>query len=120
MPLWRIFSDPSTFNTAQKAALAKSITTLYTDASLPAFYVDVIFIPIENNSFYVGSKPQSNMVRIGIEHIAIHQPKSERSKMLDRIDEVSCPRPLRHRGYVLGFTDTRNSCYSLILLREAI
>jgi Putative oxalocrotonate tautomerase enzyme len=40
MPLWRIFSHPSTFNLEQRKALAKSVTELY--SSLPAFYVNVI------------------------------------------------------------------------------
>lgn len=88
MPLWRIFSAPSTFSAAQKAALAKSITSLYTSAGLPAFYVNVIFIPVPSDSFYIGGQPQSNMVRITIEHIAIHWPDSKRANMLDRFDEV--------------------------------
>ena len=40
MPLWRIFSHPSTFNPEQRLALAKSVTALY--KGLPAFYVNVI------------------------------------------------------------------------------
>lgn len=96
MPLWRIFSHPSTFNTAQKQALVQSITFFYTrgGGGLPAFYVDVVFIPVERDSFYVGGKQATNMVRIAIEHIAVHQPKQEddtqsvRPKMLVTIDEV--------------------------------
>lgn len=94
MPLWRIFSHPSTFTTAQKQALAESITSLYTGRGLPAFYVDVVFIPVEPDSFFVGGKRVANMVRIAIEHIAVHQPKPEddtqgrRAKILAMIDEV--------------------------------
>lgn len=94
MPLWRIFSHPSTFNTSQKQALAESITSFYTRGGLPAFYVDVVFVPVEPTSFYVGGKQAANMVRIAVEHIAVHQPTKEddtqglRAKMLARIDEV--------------------------------
>ncbi|MCJ1464850.1 hypothetical protein MMC07_003465 [Pseudocyphellaria aurata] len=99
MPLWRIFSHSSTFNTAQKQALAQSITQFYTrgGSGLPAFYVDIVFIPVERDSFYVGGKQTTNMVRIAIEHIAIHQPKQEddtqgvRARMLVTIDELLAP-----------------------------
>jgi hypothetical protein len=31
MPLWRIYTNPSTFNYEQKAGLAKAVTKLYVD-----------------------------------------------------------------------------------------
>lgn len=94
MPLWRIFSHPDTFSTGQKQALAESITPFYTKSGLPAFYVNVVFIPVEPSSFYIGSQPVRNMVRIAIEHIAIHRPKFDgvennpRTRMCEEIDEV--------------------------------
>ena len=42
MPLWRVFSHPTTFNAEQRLALAKSVTELYVSKGLPAFYVNVI------------------------------------------------------------------------------
>ncbi|MCJ1424522.1 hypothetical protein MMC29_002410 [Sticta canariensis] len=95
--LWRIFSHSSNFNTSQKQALAKSITSFYTRGALATFYVDVVFVPVEPNSFYVGGKQAANMVRIAVEHIAVHQPKKEddtqnsRAKMLAKIDELLAP-----------------------------
>lgn len=94
MPLWRIFSHPDTFSTVQKQALVESITPFYTRSGLPAFYVNVVFIPIEASSFYIGNKPVRNMVRIAIEHIAIHRPKldgvenNSRTRMCVDIDKV--------------------------------
>lgn len=94
MPLWRIFSHPDTFSTAQKKALVESITPFYTRSGLPAFYVNVVFIPVEPSSFYIGSQPVRDMVRIAIEHIAIHRPKLDgvgnnaRARMCVEIDEV--------------------------------
>lgn len=90
MPLWRIFSHPDTFSTAQKQALVESITPFYTRGGLPSFYVNVVFIPVEQESFYVGNKSVTNMVRIAIEHIAIHRPKGEesRARMCIEIDKV--------------------------------
>lgn len=94
MPLWRIFSHPDSFSTAQKQALVESITPFYTKSGLPAFYVNVVFISVEPSSFYIGSEPVRNMVRIAIEHIAIHRPKLDgvennaRTRMCVEIDEV--------------------------------
>lgn len=94
MPLWRIFSHPDTFSTAQKKALVESITPFYTSSGLPAFYVNVVFIPVEPSSFYIGSQPVRDMVRIAIEHIAIHRPKLDgvgnnaRARMCEEIDKV--------------------------------
>lgn len=94
MPLWRIFSHPSTFSAAQKQAFVESITSFYTRGGLPAFYVDVIFIPVEPDSFYVSGRQAANMVRIAVEHLAVHQPKLEddtqgrRVKLVAEIDKV--------------------------------
>lgn len=95
MPLWRIFSNPDTFSTEQRQALVESITPFYTISGLPAFYVNVVFIPVEPSSFYIGSQPVRNMVRIAIEHIAIHRPKIDgagnnaRASLCVGIDKVA-------------------------------
>lgn len=95
MPLWRILSNPATFTPAQKAALVSSVSSLYTDLGLPAFYVVVLFIDVERDSFFVSGSPQDKFVRIAIEHIAIHYPnveddmKNMRRSTIDKINEVS-------------------------------
>ncbi|KAA8620038.1 Tautomerase [Pyrenophora tritici-repentis] len=51
MPLWIIYHSPSTFASPQtKQALAASITAIYLAAGLPAFYVNVLFQPVEPTS----------------------------------------------------------------------
>jgi phenylpyruvate tautomerase PptA (4-oxalocrotonate tautomerase family) len=86
MPLWKIYHPPSTFTTpASKSALANAITEIYTAVPLPAFYVVVLFHPIEASSYYVGgvarpseskdvetAAPDSEkpFIRITIENIA--------------------------------------------------
>ncbi|KAL5115029.1 hypothetical protein ACEQ8H_007070 [Pleosporales sp. CAS-2024a] len=62
MPLWTIYHPPTVFtDTATKQALAHAITQIYTAIAIPAFYVNVLFQPIEATSFFVGgvSRPSS-------------------------------------------------------------
>lgn len=63
---------------------------------LPAFYVNVIFIDVDENALYVGGEPKDNFVRIVVEHIARELPSDEaeegrkyRKAMMDRINGVS-------------------------------
>ena len=98
MPLWRIFYNPSTFSVDQRQSLAKAVTKLYTDppVGLPAFYVNVLFIPLQENEYFIGGEPRSNFVRIVIEQIArtLPEPDTEegrqgRAGWNDKIAEVS-------------------------------
>jgi len=82
MPLHRIFHPPSAFSSADKQALSERITTLYTDVGLPAFYVVVLFTPIEKDSFYVGGKSTDKFVRIVVQHLARQIPTAEGKKNL--------------------------------------
>ena len=95
MPLWRIFAHPSTFSPSQRAELAASITALYVSRGLPAFYVNVLFINLEEQDVWVGGEPKTNFVRIAVEQIArtMAKPDSEdgrkyRTAWMDRINEV--------------------------------
>lgn len=55
MPLWIIYHPPTTFQEEDvKQALAKEITSIYTSVSLPAFYVNVFFIPVAASSYFIG------------------------------------------------------------------
>ena len=55
MPLWTIYHPPSTFTTpSSKSAFAAAITAIYTSIPLPAFYVNVLFIPVDASSYYIG------------------------------------------------------------------
>ncbi len=60
MPLWHVYHPANTFNDyATKAALAKSITQIYTDVGLPAFYVNVYFHKIPGEDIWIGGVPQT-------------------------------------------------------------
>jgi len=60
MPLWLVFHPEGTFVTPEsKQALAADITTLYTGAGLPAFYVIVNFITLPHTSVFLGGKNPS-------------------------------------------------------------
>lgn len=74
MPLWRVFSNPSTFDSTQREGLAKAITGLYTNIGLPAFYVNVLFISLDENSLWIGGEKKPNFVRIVVEQIARTMP----------------------------------------------
>jgi hypothetical protein len=50
MPLWRIFANPTTFSLSQRESIAKAITALYVGIGLPAFYVNVVFINVNEDS----------------------------------------------------------------------
>lgn len=84
MPLWRIFSHPSTFSPVQRASLAQAVTQLYKSYGLPAFYVNVLFIDLEENSVFVGGEPKKNFVRVVVEQIArvLAKPDSEEGKKM--------------------------------------
>jgi phenylpyruvate tautomerase PptA (4-oxalocrotonate tautomerase family) len=59
MPLWIIYHPSSVFTDPEtKRAFAQAITDIYTAVPLPAFYVNVLFQPIEATSFYIGGVPR--------------------------------------------------------------
>jgi phenylpyruvate tautomerase PptA (4-oxalocrotonate tautomerase family) len=99
MPLHRIYHPASAFSSADKAALAEQITGLYTFRGLPAFYVDVLFIPIEKDSFYVGGESKENFIRIVSQHLARQLPNDEAKKQFsERFENVLAPF-IKAKGY---------------------
>lgn len=57
MPVWRIYHPSNTFTTkAEKEALSKDITAIYTLIPLPAFYVVVLFIPLPEENTFIGGE----------------------------------------------------------------
>lgn len=97
MPLWRIYANPSTFDDSQREGLAKAITAVYNGppAHLPAFYVNVLFIPLEEHNVWVGGEKTSNFVRITVEHIARNfgtdptERKAKSTRFMNRAHQVS-------------------------------
>jgi hypothetical protein len=98
MPLWRIYHESAVFTDSQKASLAAAITKLYTDIGLPAFYTNVIYIPVSASSIYVGGAPAKKFVRFTIEQIARSFKNDEVKRVwLNKIDEALAPH-LKDRG----------------------
>jgi hypothetical protein len=98
MPLWRVYCNPATFTAEQKAGFAKAVTKLYMDppVELPAFYVNVLFIPLREDEVWIGGEVRKNFVRIVIEQIArgLPNPNTEegqrvRKMWMNGINEVS-------------------------------
>lgn len=101
MPLWRVYAHPATFTKEQKAGLAAAITKLYVDppVSLPAFYVNVLFIPLQEDEIWIGGETRKNFVRITVEQIARTMPSPDteqgrayRTGWMDTINDVRCSR----------------------------
>ncbi|KAJ7042273.1 putative oxalocrotonate tautomerase [Mycena alexandri] len=72
MPLHRFFVPTGLYTPEDKAAISEAITKLYSSppASLPPFYVVVLFIEFEKGNFFNGGKATDGMARITIEHVA--------------------------------------------------
>ncbi|KAF2026308.1 hypothetical protein EK21DRAFT_92544 [Setomelanomma holmii] len=89
MPLWNIYHPPTTFtNTESKRGLAQAITDIYTASPLPAFYVNIIFQPIETESFYIGAIPRPS------EHVAANEPGPDSARPFIRITVQNIARTL--------------------------
>lgn len=99
MPVWRIFHHPTAFTAEQKRSFANDVTRLYADKGrLPEFYVNVLFIPLEEDGFYIGGQARKDFVRIVIEQIARTMPgpdteegKSFRKRWMDAINATVAP-----------------------------
>ncbi len=87
MPLWRIYSHPDIFSPEEKTGLAKSITTLYTNLGLPAFYVNVLFIDVPEQNFLIGGRQTKSMIRFSVEHVARAMPSAESEEGRQRISK---------------------------------
>ena len=99
MPLHRIFHPPSAFSADDKQKLSERITAIYTNVGLPAFYVVVLFIPIESDSFFVGGKPTNNFVRLVVQHLARQLPNDEvKRKFSDDYETILAPF-IKEKGY---------------------
>lgn len=76
MPLWLIYHPPTAFTSpSTKRALAQEITKIYTGVGLPAFYVNVLFRPVEPSSYFIGGEERpgaggKDFIRVTVQHIA--------------------------------------------------
>ncbi|KAH8889327.1 hypothetical protein GQ53DRAFT_843007 [Thozetella sp. PMI_491] len=113
MPLWHVFHPPSTFdNYATKRALAKAITSIYTDRGLPAFYVNVYFHAVPGEDTWIGGVAQAAapdsgdpflsrpFVRLVGENIAVNMgdDTARKDAFSDRVTKYLTPL-LQGKGY---------------------
>ncbi|CAM6083098.1 unnamed protein product [Calypogeia fissa] len=99
MPLHRIFHPPGIFSGEDKKAIAERITAIYTSIGLPAFYVVVLFIGVDEDSFFVGGKPTSKVVRIVSQHLARHVVTSEdKARSVQALEDAFAPY-IKDRGF---------------------
>jgi hypothetical protein len=95
LPLWTIYHPAGAFEADHKHALAQAITQLY---NFPAFYVGVVFIEKDRDSFYRGGEPADDFVRIAIDHINLTwKTREEGSRRVKQFDEALAPL-IRDRG----------------------
>jgi hypothetical protein len=102
MPLWTVYHRVGALEPQHKQTLAKSITKLY---NFPAFYVGVVFVEKDRDSFYRGGVPADNFVRITVDHINLNwQTKTpeEISGRMKAFDEALAP-TMRERGLLWEF-----------------
>lgn len=104
MPLWNILTPTGAYSAEQKKALAKDITSLYTNlADLPAFYVVVAFQEVAEEDFLVGGEPVSDFIRIYIDHVARQLDTPEIRKICrDEIEKLLAPH-VKDRGFTWEF-----------------
>lgn len=94
MPFWKIYHSSNTLTQEDKSTLSASITQFYISVGLPAFYVNVFFLPLTSDNFFVGGTPQSQKLSIEIVHVA-RQWDSTRTagatNFKNKVDEILRP-----------------------------
>ncbi|KAJ5768962.1 hypothetical protein N7520_003521 [Penicillium odoratum] len=103
MPLWQIYHPPGTFeDNVSKQALATDITKMYTGIGLPAFYVVVQFIQLQDSELWVGGTPRTEkpFIRVVITQIAVRLPDDDAAYRRNtmRIDNALKPH-IQDKGY---------------------
>lgn len=72
MPLWNVYHPVGAYSEEEKRDFAERVTRLYEAVGLPRFYVVTLFHEMDRGSFYVGGEPVDDVVRVWIDHIALH------------------------------------------------
>jgi hypothetical protein len=94
MPFWKIYHSLNTLTQQDKATLSASITEYYTSIGLPAFYVNIFYLPLSSADFFVGGKPIFKKLSIEILHIARQWQSTEHARTTrfkDSITEILRP-----------------------------
>eukprot|EP00877_Chromochloris_zofingiensis_P014135 jgi/Chrzof1/8976/Cz03g31180.t1 len=96
MPLHRIYHAEGVFSSADKKAIAQRVTGVY--KKLPPFYVVVVFIAVDKDSFYIGGEPNDRFVRITTQHLArTNIGKERQAQVVQELEEAFAPY-VRDRG----------------------
>jgi hypothetical protein len=91
MPLWKIYHPEDAFTNDEKSAIAEQATVLY-QSFLPRFYVNVMFVPLPDSTFYIGGAPASDFVRVTIDHIAAQITDAEmQTAFLNAVAKILSP-----------------------------
>ncbi|CAM6083534.1 unnamed protein product [Calypogeia fissa] len=99
MPLHRIFHPPGIFSGEDKKSIAERLTAIYTSVGLPAFYVVVLSITVDKDSFFVGGKPTSKVVWIVSQHLACQVVSSEeKAHSVQALEDAFAPY-IKDRGF---------------------
>lgn len=92
MPLLRFYLSPNLLSAEEKNSLSQKLTEIYTSIGLPAFYVNVAFIEIPSDSFYVAGEPVNDFIRICIEHIAVKfASENHQQRYMKKLDSIIAP-----------------------------
>ena len=95
MPLWTFGHSAGAFTAEEKKDLAEAITKLYADSRLPAFYVNVQFIPLAAEDLWYGGAPHPKFTMVSIYYVAQNVgdfPEERRDAFLRAVDKVLTPR----------------------------
>ncbi|KAH9207955.1 putative oxalocrotonate tautomerase [Leptodontidium sp. 2 PMI_412] len=101
MPLWMIYHPEGVFgDLATKQPLAKSITKLYTDIGLPAFYAVLIFVPVPSQNYLIGGEERgpTPFIRFSVDHIAVRMTDDQYHAFTTKMDEALKPH-IEDKGY---------------------
>ncbi len=103
MPLWLVFHPEGTFITPEsKQAMAADITTLYTTAGLPAFYVGGNFSTLPHTNIFVGGKntQERPFIRFMVDHLAVHfgDDAERKLRVVNKLDALIKPH-VADKGY---------------------
>lgn len=95
MPLWTFGHSAGAFTSEEKKDLAQAITNIYAEGGVPAFYVNVQFIPLAEDDLWYGGHPHPKFTMINIYHVAqnVADFTDEAQKsFLAKVDKVLTPR----------------------------
>ncbi len=90
MPLHRIYTAKGVFSAEDKQAISERITKIY--SILPKFYVVVVFLEVEPESFYIGGQPNARFVRVVSQHLARTQLEGRPEDVVVRAGLRGVPR----------------------------